>query len=127
MLNAIKTAFGILFFGFILPFKIWKLSMIRLIDKNNGSFDDLLDNQYVATSWLDWVVDSIIFLMYPFGLILIILAIILIQEFFIIFLIIPLYFSTLLISFARELGGSFMLLHINIKDIKKNLNKDSND
>ena len=127
MLNAIKTAFGILFFGFILPFKIWKLSMKRLIDKNNGSFDDLLDNQYVATSWLDWVVDSIIFLLYPLGFILIILALGFTQDLFITIAIIPLYFSILLISFTRELGGSFMLLHINIKDIKKSLNKDSND
>ena len=123
MLNTIKTALGILFFGFILPFKIWKLSMKRLVDKNKGSFDDLLDNQYIATSWLDWSVDSIIFLLYPLGFIFIILALGFTQNLFFTIAIIPLYFSTLLISFARELGGSFMLLHINIKDIKKSLNK----
>ena len=31
---------------------------------------------------------------------------------------IPLYFITLIISFARELGGSFMLLHLNVKKIR---------
>ena len=119
MLKAITTATSIILFGFILPFKIWKLSMNRLISKNKTRMDDLLDNQYIATSWLDWFFDSIIFLLYPFGLILISITIIFTQKFLTVIVAIPLYFSTLFISFIRELGGSFMLLHINIKDIKK--------
>ena len=93
--------------------------------------NNLLDEDYIATSWLDWYVDAIIFLIYPIGLIVsIIISIWGYQAdgkllFLGIIGLIPLYFIPLFISFARELGGSFMLLHMNVKRIRKYLD-DSN-
>ena len=83
------------------------------------SIYEVLDDEYMATNWLDWAVDCVIFITYPFGLLVIIILILFTQEFLILLGIIPLYFSILFISITRELGGSLMLLHINVKKIEK--------
>ena len=111
----------ILLFGFILPFKIWQFSKERLFSKaDNKSITSLLDEDYVATSWFDLMIDAIIFLIYPVGLLLLIMVNIFVNTHiaFSFFLLIPLYFITLIISLVRELGGSLMLLHLNIKKIR---------
>ena len=119
-------SFKILLFSFLLPFKIWKATKSK-IQKNlkTGKIDTLLDEDYIATSWLDLAVDAFIFLIYPIGIILsIFIAIMGYQKdekmlFLGILSFLPLYLSPLIISFARELGSSFMLLHMNIKRIRK--------
>ena len=132
MKNSLLFSIKIILFGIILPFKIWKISKDKLDAKSNiETMSGLLDEDYIATSWLDWYVDAIIFLIYPIGLIIsIIISIVGYQAdgkllFLGIIGLIPLYFIPLFISFARELGGSFMLLHMNVKRIRKYLD-DSN-
>ena len=121
----------ILLFGIILPFRIWQFSKNKLMSKaDTKSITNLLDDDYIATSWFDLMIDAIIFIMYPIGLLIVIMFAIfgidVLYKKFIFLLIasIVLYFITLIISFARELGGSFMLLHLNVKKIR-NLLEDS--
>ena len=127
MLKVIKFSFRILFSGIILPFRIWQFSKDKLLSKaENNSVKSLLDDDYIVTSWFDWAVDAIIFLVYPIGLIIFIgalLSSLLWTKFslFGLFVLIPLYFIPLILSFARELGGSFMLLHMNVKRIRQTL------
>ena len=127
MLKAIKFSLRILFSGIILPFRIWQFSKDKLLSKaENNSVQSLLDEDYIVTSWFDWTVDAIIFLVYPIGLI-ILLVVFLGSLFwtkfslFGLFALIPLYFIPLILSFVRELGGSFMLLHMNVKRIRKTI------
>ena len=110
----------LLLFGIILPFKIWQFSKEKLISKaDTKSITNLLDKDYIATSWLDWMTDAIIFIIYPIGILIVIMVSIFTDISYWAFLaLIPLYFISLLISFARELGGSFMLLHLNVKKIR---------
>ena len=125
MKKLILFSIKVLLFGMILPFKIWIFSKQKLITKaDTNSITDLLDTDYIATSWFDWMIDAIIFLMYPIGILIIVIISIFTDISFFAFLgMIPLYFSVLLISFARELGGSFMLLHLNVKKIRNILDK----
>ena len=124
----------ILLFGIILPFRIWQFSKNKLMSKaDTKSITNLLDDDYIATSWFDLMIDAIIFIMYPIGsLIVIMVAIfgfdILYKKFiFLLLASIVLYFITLIISFARELGGSFMLLHLNVKKIRNLLEENESE
>ena len=119
----------ILLFGIILPFKIWQFSKEKLFSKaDSKSITSLLDEDYIATSWFDWMIDAIIFLMYPIGLLIIVMVSIFTKvSYFAFFALIPLYFITLIISFARELGGSFMLLHLNVKKIRNLLENNESE
>ena len=124
MKKTILFAIKIILFGFILPFKIWQFSKEKLISKaENNSVKNLLDKDYIATSWFDWLVDAIIFLLYPIGFLFVIIGVVAGSfvtkfSFFGVLALIPLYFIPLVLSFARELGGSFMLLHLNVKKIR---------
>ena len=125
MKNTLLFAIKIILFGIILPFRIWQFSKDKLISKaDTTSITNLLDKDYIATSWFDLMIDAIIFIMYPIGLLIVIMFAIfgidVLYKKFIFLLIasIVLYFITLIISFARELGGSFMLLHLNVKKIR---------
>ena len=92
------------------------------------SITNLLDEDYIATSWFDWMIDAIIFIMYPIGLLIVIMVSIFTDISYWAFLaLIPLYFISLLISFARELGGSFMLLHLNVKKIRNLLEENESE
>ena len=131
MKKTLLFSIKIIFFGFILPFRIWQFSKNKLMSKaDTKSITNLLDDDYIATSWFDLMIDAIIFIMYPIGLLIVIMVAIfgidiLYKKFiFLLLASIVLYFITLIISFARELGGSFMLLHLNVKKIR-NLLEDS--
>ena len=119
----------ILLFGIILPFKIWQFSKEKLFSKaDTQSITNLLDKDYIATSWLDWVTDAIIFIIYPIGILIVIMVSIFTDISYWAFLaLIPLYFISLLISFARELGGSFMLLHLNVQKIRNLLKENESE
>ena len=128
MLKAIKFSLRILFSGIILPFRIWQFSKDKLLSKaEEKSVKSLLDDDYIVTSWFDWTVDAIIFLVYHIGLIINLMGVLLgsllwtILSLFGLFALIPLYFIPLILSFVRELGGSFMLLHMNVKRIRKTI------
>ena len=127
MLQAITFSLRILISSIILPFRIWQFSKDKLLGQaGNNSIKSLLDDDYIVTSWFDWAIDAIIFLIYPIGLFIVsgvLLGILLFSKFslFGLFALIPLYFLPLVLSFARELGGSFMLLHMNVKRIRKTL------
>ena len=84
----------------------------------------MLDDEYIVTSWLDWGIDCIIFLTYPIGVILITAILISSQKAFVMFGLLPIYFLPIFISFIRELGGSLMLLHMNVRGIEKNTHKE---
>ena len=129
MKNTLLFSIKIILFGIILPFRIWQFSKDKLISKaDTKSITNLLDKDYIATSWLDWMIDSIILLIYPVGLLIVVIVSILTEASYFAFLaLIPLYFSILLISFARELGGSFMLLHLNVKKIRNLLEEIKSD
>ena len=126
MKNTLLFSIKIILFGIILPFRIWQFSKKKLMSKaDTKSITNLLDDDYIATSWFDLMIDAIIFIMYPFGLLIVIMIaifgfdILLYKKFiFLLLASIVLYFITLIISFARELGGSFMLLHLNVKKIR---------
>ena len=120
MIHAFIFSLKIIFSGIILPFRIWQFSKEKLISKaDTKSITNLLDEDYIATSWFDWMIDAIIFIMYPIGILIVILVSIFTSiSYFALLALIPLYFITLIISFARELGGSFMLLHLNVKKIR---------
>ncbi len=120
MKKALLFSIKIILFGIILPFRIWQFSKEKLIRKTDTkSITNLLDEDYIATSWFDWMIDAIIFIMYPIGILIVILVSIFTSiSYFALLALIPLYFITLIISFARELGGSFMLLHLNVKKIR---------
>ena len=132
MIQAIIFSLKILFSGIILPFRIWQFSKDKLLSKaGNNSIQSLLDDDYIVTSWFDWTVDAIIFLIYPIGLIIIsgaLLGSLFWSKFSLIGLLalIPLYFIPLVLSFMRELGGSFMLLHMNVKRIRTKLEEEQN-
>ena len=98
MLKAFKSVVQILVLGFFrLPIRIWLNSKNKLIAQygREESIYDVLDDEYMATNWLDWAVDCAIFMIYPFGLSVIIIAILFTQNFYILLGIIPLYFSTI--------------------------------
>ena len=120
MKNTLLFSIKIILFGIILPFRIWQFSKDKLISKaDTTSITNLLDKDYIATSWLDWVTDAIIFIIYPIGILIVIMVSIFTDISYWAFLaLIPLYFISLIISFTRELGGSFMLLHLNVKKIR---------
>ena len=125
MKKTLLFSIKIILFGIILPFRIWQFSKDKLISKaDTKSITNLLDKDYIATSWLDWVTDAIIFIIYPIGILIVIMVSIFTDASYWAFLaLIPLYFISLIISFARELGGSFMLLHLNVKKIRNLLDE----
>ena len=134
MKKTLLFSIKIIFFGFILPFRIWQFSKNKLMSKaDTKSITNLLDEDYIATSWFDWMIDAIIFIMYPIGLLIVIMVAIfgfdiLYKKFiFLLLASIVLYFITLIISFARELGGSFMLLHLNVKKIRNLLENNESE
>ena len=130
MKKTLLFSIKIILFGIILPFRIWQFSKNKLMSKaDTKSITNLLDDDYIATSWFDLMIDAIIFIMYPIGLLIVIMVAIfgfdiLYKKFiFLLLASIVLYFITLIISFARELGGSFMLLHLNVKKIRNLLDE----
>ena len=134
MKHTLLFSIKIILFGIILPFRIWQFSKDKLMSKaDTKSITNLLDEDYIATSWLDWMIDAIIFIMYPIGLLIVIMIAIfgidiLYKKFiFLLLASIVLYFITLIISFARELGGSFMLLHLNVKKIRNLLENNESE
>ena len=129
MKNTLLFSIKIILFGIILPFRIWQFSKDKLISKaDTKSITNLLDKDYIATSWLDWVTDAIIFTIYPIGILIVIMVSIFTDISYWAFLaLIPLYFISLLISFARELGGSFMLLHLNVQKIRNLLKENKSE
>jgi hypothetical protein len=69
MNQAFIFSLRIIFCGILLPFRIWQFSKEKLISKSdNNSVKSLLDEDYIVTSWFDWMIDAIIFLSYPIGL-----------------------------------------------------------
>ena len=125
MNQAFIFSLRIIFSGILLPFRIWQFSKEKLITKSeNNSVKSLLDKDYIVTSWFDWMIDAIIFLLYPIGLFVVVIVVVVaivtkgFPFFFLILALIPLYFIPLILSFARELGGSFMLLHLNVTKIR---------
>ena len=129
MKNTLLFSIKIILFGIILPFRIWQFSKDKLISKaDTKSITNLLDKDYIATSWLDLVTDAIIFIIYPIGILIVIMVSIFTDTSYWAFLaLIPLYFISLLISFARELGGSFMLLHLNVQKIRNLLEENESE
>ena len=129
MKNTLLFSIKIILFGIILPFRIWQFSKDKLISKaDTKSITNLLDEDYIATSWLDWMTDAIIFIIYPIGILIVIMVFIFTDTSYWAFLaLIPLYFISLLISFARELGGSFMLLHLNVQKIRNLLKENESE
>ena len=129
MKKTLLFSIKIIFFGFILPFRIWQFSKNKLMSKSDTkSITNLLDEDYIATSWFDWMIDAIIFIMYPIGILIVIMVSIFTDASYLALLaLIPLYFISLIISFARELGGSFMLLHLNVKKIRNLLEENESE
>ena len=129
MKKTLLFSIKIILFGIILPFRIWQFSKNKLISKaDTKSITNLLDEDYIATSWFDWMIDAIIFIMYPIGLLIVIMISIFTDSSYLALLaLIPLYFISLIISFARELGGSFMLLHLNVKKIRNILENNESE
>ena len=134
MNQAFIFSLRIIFSGILLPFRIWQFSKEKLISKSeNNSVKSLLDEDYIVTSWFDWMIDAIIFLLYPIGsfVVVIVVAGAIVTKgfpfFFLILALIPLYFIPLILSFVRELGGSFMLLHLNVKKIRNLLEENEKE
>ena len=123
MKKSFISSLKIIFFGLRLPFFIWLKSQKKLSQYESNKFNEQLDDEYIVTSWLNWIVDSVIFLIYPLGILLTLSILAITGKFAVLFAFIPLYFSTLFVSYIRELGGSLMLLHMNVREIEKNIKK----
>ena len=125
MKKTLLLSIKIILFGIILPFKIWQFSKEKLMKEvDTKSITSLLDKDYIATSWLDWMTDAIIFIIYPIGILIMTMVSIFTDISYWAFLaLVPLYFISLIISFTRELGGSFMLLHLNVKKVRNLIEK----
>ena len=125
MKKTLLLSIKIILFGIILPFKIWQFSKEKLMNEvDTKSITSLLDKDYIATSWLDWMTDAIIFIIYPIGILIVTMVSIFTDISYWAFLaLVPLYFISLIISFTRELGGSFMLLHLNVKKVRNLIEK----
>jgi len=125
MKKTLLLSIKIILFGIILPFKIWQFSKEKLMNEvDTKSITSLLDKDYIATSWLDWMTDAIIFIIYPIGILIMTMVSIFTDISYWAFLaLVPLYFISLIISFTRELGGSFMLLHLNVKKVRNLIEK----
>ena len=124
MIKAFLLSIRILIFGFLLPFQIWKFSKEKVLSIGRNPIRSILDEEYVVTSWMDMLIDAIIFLLYPVGFFFLLIFYFFTKFASMFFLLIPLYLIPLIISFLRELGGSFMLLHMNVKRIRSILEKD---
>ena len=133
MRQAFIFSLRIIFSGILLPFRIWQFSKEKLISKSeNISVKSLLDEDYIVTSWFNWMIDAIIFLLYPISLFVVVIGVVVgafVTKFSIfgVFALIPLYFIPLILSFVRELGGSFMLLHLNVKKIRNLLEENEKE
>ena len=133
MRQAFIFSLRIIFSGILLPFRIWQFSKEKLISNSeNNSVKSLLDEDYIVTSWFDWMIDAIIFLLYPIGLFVVVIGVgvgTFVTKFSIfgVFALIPLYLIPLILSFVRELGGSFMLLHLNVKKIRNLLEENEKE
>ena len=78
MKKAFIFSFRIIFSGIILPFRIWQFSKEKLLSKvGNNSVKSLLDKDYIVTSWFDLLIDAIIFLLYPIGLFIVVIGVVL--------------------------------------------------
>ena len=126
MKKAFLTSFSLLLFGLKLPFVVWIKSKQKLSSYNHTNHENILDDEYIVTSWLDWLIDCIIFFTYPLGLFIILIVTVTTKTLPVLLGFIPIYFSPLFISFMRELGGSLMLLHMNVRGIEKNTHKEKN-
>ena len=124
MKKASITAFGLILFGLKLPYIVWCKSKTKLSNYNYQSHEEMLDDEYIVTSWIDWAIDCWILFTYPIGLLIILVALIASKTIFALLGLIPIYFAPFFISFMRELGGSLMLLHMNIRGIEKNTHRD---
>ena len=75
MRQAFIFSLRIIFSGILLPFRIWQFSKEKLFSKaDSKSITSLLDEDYIVTSWFDLMIDAIIFLMYPIGLLIIVMV-----------------------------------------------------
>ena len=99
MIQLIIFSLRIIFSGIILPFRIWQFSKEKLLSKaGHHSVKSLLDKDYIVTSWLDWLIDAIIFLFYPIGIIIVLIGVVsgtfIIHRFnfLTVLIVIPLYF-----------------------------------
>ena len=110
-LKAFKSVLQILVLGFFkLPIRIWLNSKNKLITQygREESIYEILDDEYIATNWLDWAVDCAIFLIYPVGLLIVIIAMAFTKTFMILIALIPLYFSTI-VCFSINMNSLFLL------------------
>ena len=63
MLTTFLFSLRIIFSGILLPFRIWQFSRDKLLSEaGRTSIKSLLDEDYIITSWLDWMIDAIIFI-----------------------------------------------------------------
>ena len=124
MINAFKTSIILVLFGLRLPFVVWTKSKQKLSLYPHLNHEEILDDEYIVTSWLDWMIDCVIFFTYPLGLLIVLIILIATKAIPVLFAFIPIYFFPLFISFMRELGGSLMLLHMNVRKIEKNTHKE---
>ena len=124
MKKAFMTAFGLILFGFKLPYIVWCKSKTKLSNYKYQSHEEMLDDEYIVTSWIDWAIDCWILFTYPIGFLIILVALIVTKTIFVLLGLIPIYFAPFFISFMRELGGSLMLLHMNIRGIEKNTHRE---
>tara|TARA_Y100001960_G_C14407201_1_gene696398 strand:- start:59 stop:436 length:378 start_codon:yes stop_codon:yes gene_type:complete len=124
MKQAITTALSLIIFGFKLPYIVWNKSKIKLSNYKYKNHEDILDHEYIVTSWLDWAIDCVIFLSYPCAGSVIIITTVFTQTLPVLLGFIPIYFAPIFISYIRELGGSLMLLHLNVRGIEKNTHKE---
>ena len=54
MKKTILFSIKIILYGIILPFRIWQFSKNKLMSKaDTKSITNLLDDDYIATSWFD--------------------------------------------------------------------------
>ena len=76
MKKAFMTAFSLILFGLKLPYIVWYKSKNKLSTYKYKSHEEMLDDEYIVTSWIDWAVDCLILFIYPIGFLIILIALI---------------------------------------------------
>ena len=57
MKKASITALSLILFGLKLPYIVWYKSKIKLSNYKYQSHEEMLDDEYIVTSWIDWAID----------------------------------------------------------------------
>lgn len=134
--NAIVSSLFLVILNiFIMPFNIWLGATERLSNlRESGIISEMRKTELIVLSWLKLLFDSIIFLVYILAPILIIIEIVIalsspympsfgIMVFGILSSLVTIYFSTIILSFIKEIISIVLIQVTKTERIEENTRK----